>query len=114
VKKIPIFLLHFLFPKVKPALKGKRFQDAEGIKENVTAELNAVPLQAFADSSQKLLKRFNKCIQVDGEITFNRNKTIFYFLVYFIFFFTPARELCRQTHTHRYKGFAQGVSGRSG
>jgi hypothetical protein len=33
---------------VKTALKGKRFQDAEGIKENVTIDLNAVPLEAFA------------------------------------------------------------------
>jgi hypothetical protein len=34
---------------VKTALKGKRFQDVESIKKNVTAELNAVPLEAFAD-----------------------------------------------------------------
>jgi hypothetical protein len=36
------------------------------MKKNVTAELNAVPLEAFADCFQKLFKRFNKCIQ-DGE-----------------------------------------------
>jgi hypothetical protein len=33
---------------VKAALKGKRFQDVQDIKKNVTAELNAVPLEAFA------------------------------------------------------------------
>jgi hypothetical protein len=27
---------------MKTSLKGKRFRDVEGIKENVTAELNAV------------------------------------------------------------------------
>jgi uncharacterized membrane protein YccF (DUF307 family) len=32
----------FLFPTVKTALKGNRFQDVEDIKKNVTAELNAV------------------------------------------------------------------------
>jgi histone-lysine N-methyltransferase SETMAR len=38
----------FLFPTVKTALKGKRFQNVEDIKKNVTAELNALPLEAFA------------------------------------------------------------------
>jgi hypothetical protein len=34
---------------VKTALKGKRLQDVENIKKNMVAELNAVPLEAFAD-----------------------------------------------------------------
>jgi hypothetical protein len=33
---------------VKTAFKGKRFQDVEDIKKNVTAELNVIPLEAFA------------------------------------------------------------------
>jgi hypothetical protein len=49
---------------VKNSLKGMGFQDVEDIKKNVTADLHAVPFQAFADCSQNLLKRFNKCIQV--------------------------------------------------
>jgi hypothetical protein len=52
---------------VKTALKGKRFQNVEDIKKNVTAELNAVPLEAFADSFQKLFERCNKCIQAGGD-----------------------------------------------
>jgi hypothetical protein len=40
----------FLFPKVKTAFKGKRFQDDEDIKKKVMAELNAIPLEAFADT----------------------------------------------------------------
>jgi hypothetical protein len=51
---------------VKSALKGEMFQYAEGIKENVMAELNAVPLEAFVDCFQKLFKRINKHIQVGG------------------------------------------------
>jgi hypothetical protein len=54
---------------MKTALKGERFQDVEDIKINVTTELNAVHLEAFADCSQKLFKRFNRCIQV-GEDNF--------------------------------------------
>jgi hypothetical protein len=57
-------LLHFLFPNMETALKGKRFQEVEGIKINMTAELGAVLLEAFADCFQKLFKRLNKYIQV--------------------------------------------------
>jgi hypothetical protein len=49
---------------VKTALKGKKFQDAEDIKKNLTAGLNAVILEAFIGCSQKLFERFNTCIQV--------------------------------------------------
>jgi hypothetical protein len=52
---------------VKTAFKGKRFQDVEDIKRNVMAELNAVPLEAFADCFQKLVEGCNKCIQVGGD-----------------------------------------------
>jgi hypothetical protein len=57
----------FLFPTVKTALKGKRFQDVESIKKNVTAELNAALLEAFADCFQKPFERYNKYIQVGGD-----------------------------------------------
>jgi hypothetical protein len=34
---------------VKTALKGKMFQDVEDIRRNMTAELKALLLEAFAD-----------------------------------------------------------------
>jgi histone-lysine N-methyltransferase SETMAR len=40
----------WLFPQIKPALKGRRFQDIEYIhkkKKNVTTALKAVPQQKF-------------------------------------------------------------------
>jgi hypothetical protein len=43
----------FLFPMVKTALRGKRFQDIGYIKKNVMAESNADPLEASADCFQK-------------------------------------------------------------
>jgi hypothetical protein len=64
-----------LFPTMKTALKGKKFQDAEDIKKNVTAELNAVPMEAFADCFQKL----------------------FLFPCIFIYFFIPVWEFYFQT-----------------
>jgi hypothetical protein len=35
----------WLFPKIKSALKGRRFQDTEDIQKNVTTALEAVPQQ---------------------------------------------------------------------
>jgi hypothetical protein len=61
---IPHQRLFFLFPTVKAALKGKRYQDVKDIKKNVTTELNAVCLETSVDCFQKLFKRFNKRIQV--------------------------------------------------
>jgi hypothetical protein len=94
-------LLHFVFPKMKTALKGKRVQDADDIKKNVTADLNAVHLETSADCFQKLFKRFDKRIQV-GVITLNCNTTIFYFLLFFVSFFhtSPGTLLPDDAYTH--------------
>jgi hypothetical protein len=54
----------FLFPKVKTALKGKMFQKTKEKRDDRTER---VSLQAFAGYFQKLLKRFNKCIQVHAD-----------------------------------------------
>jgi hypothetical protein len=42
------------------------------MKKHVTAELGAVPSEAFADCFQKLFKRINNSIQV-ADITLKRN-----------------------------------------
>jgi hypothetical protein len=44
----------FLFPKIKAALKGRRFQDVE-IFKNITAELSAVSLDAFDDFCESVV-----------------------------------------------------------
>jgi hypothetical protein len=73
----PAKRIFILFPTVKTALKGKKFQDAEDIKKNVTAELNAVPLESSADSFKK---RFKICKNIFKlAITLNINKAIFLF-----------------------------------
>jgi hypothetical protein len=41
---------------VKTDLTGKGFQDAEDIKNNVMAELNAVPMETLADCFKILFK----------------------------------------------------------
>jgi hypothetical protein len=77
---------------VKTALKGKRFQDTEDIKENVTAELNAPPLEAFADCFQKFLN-YSANVFNWAEVASNRNKIIFDFLFYFVFHTSPGTLL---------------------
>jgi hypothetical protein len=70
---------------VKSALKIKRFQDIEDMKKNVTVELNAVSLEAFAGCFQTLFERSNNVFKW-VEVTF---KKIFICLYFFIYFFTP-------------------------
>ncbi|KAL4120451.1 hypothetical protein QTP88_013142 [Uroleucon formosanum] len=43
----------FLFPRLKSALKGQRFQDVEEIKANTAAELKAITLEQFQRTFQK-------------------------------------------------------------
>jgi transposase len=47
----------FLFPKIKMALKGKRFQDVDEIKQNVTEELRRVSKNDFYRCFQKWQER---------------------------------------------------------
>ncbi|WP_189514017.1 transposase, partial [Streptomyces narbonensis] len=57
----------FLFPKFKTALKGRRFESVESIKENSLKELFSIPKEAYQDCFQKWKKRMHRCIDVGGE-----------------------------------------------
>jgi hypothetical protein len=59
---------------MKTTLNGKRFQDAEHVKKSMTAELNAVPFDAFADCFQNRLEQLEV------------QRFFFYFLVFVISF----------------------------
>jgi hypothetical protein len=85
---------------VKTALEGKRFQDVEDIKKRVAAELNALPLEAFAVFKNILNDATNFFNFV--EIALDRNETIFVSLFIFYLFFTsvlePYCQCCYYTH----------------
>jgi hypothetical protein len=49
----------FLFPEWK-----KKIEDVVDNKENITAKLNAVPLDAFDYSFMQILSRSEKCVAV--------------------------------------------------
>jgi hypothetical protein len=49
---------------VKTVLQGRRFEDIEDVKRNVTAELHSVSLKAFYDCFVQLLGRYKQCVAV--------------------------------------------------
>jgi hypothetical protein len=48
-------------------MKGARFADVAAIQERVTAVLQSISKQAFADSFQKLYERYQQCVVKDGD-----------------------------------------------
>jgi [histone H3]-lysine36 N-dimethyltransferase SETMAR len=52
----------FLFPKIKMALKGKRFQDVDEIKQNATEQLRGVSKNDFHRCFQKRQERWRTCM----------------------------------------------------
>jgi hypothetical protein len=63
----------FVFPKIKASLSGGMLLDAEILK-NITAELNAVSLDAFEDCFMRLLKD----VEMSKRITSVESKTCFF------------------------------------
>jgi hypothetical protein len=57
----------FLFPLLKSIMKGARFADVAAMQERVTAVLQSIPKEAFADSFQKLYVRCQQCVVKDGD-----------------------------------------------
>ena len=57
----------FLFPKLKSALKGRRFKTMEEIEENSLWDLRAIPQNTFQDAFQNWKERWERCINSGGE-----------------------------------------------
>ncbi|KAE9541769.1 hypothetical protein AGLY_003760 [Aphis glycines] len=56
----------FLFPKIKMALKSKRFQDVDEIKQNATEQLRRVSKNDFHRCFQKWQERWRTCMDSEG------------------------------------------------
>ena len=54
----------FLFPKIKPVLKGTHFSDIDSIKKAVTTELKKIPENVFQECFESWKKRMHKCLRV--------------------------------------------------
>ena len=59
--------MFWMFPKLKMAPKGKRFNDIEMIQSNATRELKAIPKSEFQDCFKKQKHRWNRVIQSRGD-----------------------------------------------
>jgi hypothetical protein len=57
----------WLFPEVKMTMKGDRHDTIQDIQREYTAVLNAIPRKEYSDCFQKLLNRFQLCIESDGD-----------------------------------------------
>ena len=53
----------WMFPKLKMALKGKRFDDIETIQSNATRELKAIPKSTFEDCFKMWKHRWEHVVQ---------------------------------------------------
>jgi hypothetical protein len=84
--------LHFSLYHGKTGHKGKRLQDVKDIEENVTAELNALPLEAFA-VFKNFLNNLKNLFKYAG-IILNKNKKK---IPCIFIFFTLGREPYRWT-----------------
>ncbi|PNF20111.1 hypothetical protein B7P43_G04786 [Cryptotermes secundus] len=56
----------WLFPKLKTQLKGRRFDSRKDIKQNATAQLHAIPKEAFQNCFQRWKNHWAKCVESQG------------------------------------------------
>ncbi|GFW56518.1 histone-lysine N-methyltransferase SETMAR [Trichonephila clavipes] len=57
----------FPFPRLKIAVKGKRFHDIPDIQRNVARFLNPIPKEDFLQSFQDMFSRSQSCIVMGGD-----------------------------------------------
>ena len=57
---------YFLFPKLKPAIKGAFSDEVPTIQSAVTQVLKNIPKTEFKKSMDKLVDRSKRCIESNG------------------------------------------------
>ena len=57
----------FLFPRLKVAIKGACFMGVNAMKDCVTAILQSIPQDAFADCFRKLYECCQACVVANGD-----------------------------------------------
>ena len=67
IKTVPHLPYDFwLFPKLKEKLRRCRYEGIEEMKEAVTKANDTLTQEDFHGTLQKLLERYNKCIEAGG------------------------------------------------
>ncbi|EFN89558.1 Histone-lysine N-methyltransferase SETMAR, partial [Harpegnathos saltator] len=57
----------WLFPKLKLAMKGNRFDTILVIQKTSTAILKAIPADEYKKCCEKFVERFQRCIDSEGD-----------------------------------------------
>jgi hypothetical protein len=57
----------WLFPQLKTALKGKRFEDIDAIQKNATSTLNPIPKESFQKCFKQWQDRSKQRVSSHGE-----------------------------------------------
>jgi len=57
----------FLYPKIKGILKGRNFDDTDGIRSNTMAALKAIPQNQFQNFFEGWSRRWHRCMASQGE-----------------------------------------------
>jgi hypothetical protein len=56
-----------LFPKFNEFLGGRRFKSDEEVKDAVKEWLNGLAAEVYDEGIQKLVTRYDKCLNVSGD-----------------------------------------------
>jgi hypothetical protein len=56
-----------LFPKLKEFLGGRRFKSNKEVKDAVKEWLNGLAAEVYDEGTQKLVRRYDKCLNVGGD-----------------------------------------------
>jgi hypothetical protein len=78
-----------LFSKLKEFLGGRRFKSDEEMKDAVEEWLNGLAAVVYDEGIQKLVTRYDKCLNVVGDYVekylkvYNNDILFFYFFFYF-------------------------------
>ena len=59
----------FWFPRVKNELRGRRFANVEEVNEEFHCECVALATRGCSDGIDGLVKRWQKCIELEGHYT---------------------------------------------
>ena len=57
----------FLFPRIKEILKERHFDDIDGIRNDTTAALKAIPQNQSQNYFEGWSRRWHRCIASQGE-----------------------------------------------
>jgi hypothetical protein len=91
-----------VFPKLKEFLGSRRFKSDETVKDAVKAWLNGLAAEVYDEGIQKLVTRYDKCLNVGGDcvekyLRVCNNDTTFSFIL-FIFLYSQTVFTLWTTH----------------